>query len=347
MAKRNASKSNPRLIDRGDFYQYGRYSLELSGPAMGTYYVEIRGPDGYHESTTGLSEEEALRSAVQMVDELARDTNPKRCPPGKVAIDRKGYTRKAYTDKRGRKVKATKVPRSEFCAPDQGRPGKTSFGAESGPRKGTRPLITKERKLGGPGYAKKSAAERHRLLERCVQRDGYRSCLGRLQVMLLSTELKPATRKTLGADKEWLKKKHGGPGSFGPRRKRGRSKNPEVYYAQIIGVMEAEGILVQLDEEELAALEELAQEEQSMSSNPHGGDWRLTIGSKRGIESTSDWPTKAQAEEVGEETIDGMGAAGFRDAWYEVKYVGAGKKSVNYHENPEQVARRLAAGQTR
>lgn len=156
-----------------------------------------------------------------------RVANPAACGRGKVRIQRKAYTRKAYTDKRGRKVGKTRVPASSFCIEDQGRPGVRSFGAKQGKRKGTKPLIQKEGKLGGPGYTKKPVATRHRLLAKCVKRDGYKSCLGRLQAVLLSSELKPATRRTWEADKAWLVKTYGGPGSVGPRRKR-RKNNPEA-----------------------------------------------------------------------------------------------------------------------
>lgn len=156
----------------------------------------------------------------------ARKRNHKSCGKGKIKIDRKAYTRKGYTDKRGRKVKATKVPRASYCVADRGRPGVSSFGAEQGRRKGTKPLIQKEGKLGGPGYTKKPVATRRKLLSRCVKRDGYKSCLGRLQAVLLSTELKPAMRRTWEADKAWLVKTYGGKGSVGPR-KRSRKRNPE------------------------------------------------------------------------------------------------------------------------
>ncbi len=137
---------------------------------------------------------------------LMEEDNPK------ITIHRKGYT-----TKRGTYVKPTR-----FKIEDPGRPGVRSFGAKSATgkyaaRRKMKPLITHEGSLGGPGYTKRSVAARHRLLSKCVTEWGYRSCLGKIQVQLLSTALKPATRRVWAADKKWLMSKYGGPGSFGPR----------------------------------------------------------------------------------------------------------------------------------
>lgn len=162
--------------------------------------------------------------------------NPGGCGRGEIPIDRKGYTRRAHTRQDGTRVAATRVPRTTYCAPDRGRPGVTSFGAESGKRKGTKPLIQREGKLGGPGYTTKPQAERHKLLERCQKKYGYRSCLGSLQVLLNSSEIKGRTRQTLSADKKWLVGKYGG-----------RKSNPDLEADEL----EPEGLAVivaELDE---------------------------------------------------------------------------------------------------
>lgn len=151
----------------------------------------------------GWSDQDVLIEAAR----LGPDDNPAKCARGQNRIARKAYTRKD----------GTRVPKTTFCADDQGRPGVRSFGAKQGLRKGTKPLIQQKGKLGGAGYTKKSERARHQLLEQCVKRDGYRSCLGRLQVLMMSTAIKGKTRKTLDADKRWLMKKHGGSGSFGAR----------------------------------------------------------------------------------------------------------------------------------
>lgn len=137
------------------------------------------------------------------------------CPPGEVLITRKAYTRKD----------GTRVAKSRFCAEDRGRPGVRSFGAKSAKgkyadRRDMEPLITREGKLGGPGYTKRPAAERHEILRECVEVYGYRSCLGSLQVMLIGDAQRGRARQVFAEDKDWLVRTFGGAGSFGPRTER-------------------------------------------------------------------------------------------------------------------------------
>jgi hypothetical protein len=162
-----------------------------------------------------------------------RGQNPMR---GKrVPISRKGYCVKPteyfrdgkLIEREGYCVKPTK-----YYVEDKGTPGIRSFGAKSGARsrgkidpktgKPYKPLISREGKLGGPGYTSKPAKKRHKILEACVDEYGYRSCLGSVMVLLKNSEISAKVRKTLTSDKEWLMKKYGGPGSFGPR-----SGNPD------------------------------------------------------------------------------------------------------------------------
>lgn len=168
------------------------------------------------------------------------EDNP-RCGAGEIKIDRKGYTRKGYkrkgyTRKDGTRVKASKVgksrvPRSKFCVKDQGKPGRTSRGAEKGPHAKEKPWIEEEGSLGGPGYTKKSTKARHAILDRCVGRESYRQCLGKIMVLLRSSELHASTRKKLQADKSYLVKKYGGPGSFGPRKRNAEAtERVWIYY---------------------------------------------------------------------------------------------------------------------
>jgi len=112
--------------------------------------------------------------------------------------------RKAYTRKDGTRVKAT-----SFYIKDPGTPGRRARGSKAGPFKGTKPWITREGKLGGPGYTTKAASTRHGLLGRSVSKYGYRSTLGSVQVLLRDTEISPAKRRKLMADKAWLKRKYG------------------------------------------------------------------------------------------------------------------------------------------
>lgn len=137
---------------------------------------------------------------------MARRKNKAKCAPGEVLINRDAYTRSD-----GVRVGAT-----EYCTEDQGKPGITSRGAKGGPYAGEKPWITREGKLGGSGYTKKPAKTRHAILNRCVEEYGYRSCLGSLEVLLRSEEIKGKTRKVINDDVKWLKGQYGGEGSFGP-----------------------------------------------------------------------------------------------------------------------------------
>ena len=164
----------------------------------------------------------------------------------RIRVDRKGYCVEPTSYYRDGKL----VERSGYCVEptsftieDPGRPGRRTRGAKAGPYsrnkidpetgKPYQPWIKREGKLGGPGYTKKSQKDRRAILEACVGEYGYRSCLGSLQVVLRSSELEAKTRKRLTADKDWLVKKFGGPGSFGPRS--GNPMNEEKKYLGTIG----------------------------------------------------------------------------------------------------------------
>lgn len=142
----------------------------------------------------------------------------KKCKKGQ--IRRKAYKRKAYTREDGTRVKATKV--ASDCIKDRGKPGRG---------KDIVPDI-KEGSLGGPGYTTKSTTARRRILSSCVRKEDYASCLGKLQYLLLvgAREWSKTKLGKVEADKKWLMKKYGGPGSVGPRRnpkkkRRGKRRN--------------------------------------------------------------------------------------------------------------------------
>ena len=138
-----------------------------------------------------------------------------------ITVQRKGYYRKAYTRADGTRVKGAWVPATTFKIKNVGSKGVRSRGAKQGSfskKKGYKPWITREGKLGGPGYFSKSAAQRHKILNQCVKGYGYRSCLGSLMVLNRSSTLKSKYGRTINADKNYLKGKYGGPGSFGPRK---------------------------------------------------------------------------------------------------------------------------------
>ncbi len=133
----------------------------------------------------------------------------------KILIKRKGYWRKDPKTGRRKWVK----PRS-FYQKDPGKPGRRARGAKAGPYKDDPKWIKRKGKLGGPGYTKRSRDTRRRLLGRSVKKWGYRSTLGSIMVLLRSTEISGRDRNTLDADKDWLKERYGGPGSFGKPKKR-------------------------------------------------------------------------------------------------------------------------------
>ena len=133
-----------------------------------------------------------------------RRRNPVSCDEGEIPVRRRAYKRRD-----GTRVRAT-----EYCAPDRGKPGRG------------KKLFTIKRRgdLGGPGYLDKKDKERQKLLDKSVKKYGYRSTLGKihaLEILGKNTYTKKQLQK-LKKDRTYLRKKYGGPGSFGPR------KNPEV-----------------------------------------------------------------------------------------------------------------------
>jgi hypothetical protein len=135
----------------------------------------------------------------------------------KIRIVRKSYVRKAYTRSDGVRVKRARVPKTSFLIDDPGKVGRRARGAKAGPYKGQKAWIRREGKIGGPGYTTRSATDRHRDLNRAVGKYGYRSTLGSLQVLLRSTTISREKKNRIARDKEWLKSKYGGSGSFGGR----------------------------------------------------------------------------------------------------------------------------------
>jgi len=77
--------------------------------------------------------------------------------------------------------------------------------------------ITRPGKLGGSGYMKKSTVERHALLDDCVDKWGYRSCLGSIEVLKRNRQVYGDHKALLDADSDYLQRTYGGIGSFGSR----------------------------------------------------------------------------------------------------------------------------------
>lgn len=182
----------------------------------------------YADDTGGGSFTEAFRTAAHRTGEGV-ERNPA-CGRGEIKVQRKGYKKHAYTTKKGTHVSATRVPPTTFCAEDRGKPGRTSRGAKAGPHSGEAKWIQRKGKLGGAGYTEKSAASRHKILDACVKKYGYRSCLGSIMVLERDSEISSKAKAALKADRAYLERKYGGPGSFGPR------KNPEMSVPDVLAL---------------------------------------------------------------------------------------------------------------
>jgi hypothetical protein len=111
------------------------------------------------------------------------------------------YRRKSYTRSDGTRVKSSVVH-----AKGSGR----SRGRKTGGRfKSKKSWITREGKLGGSGFLSKSASVQHKLLDKCVKKYGYRSCLGSVMVLNRNKTIKAKYGKKLKALMEYLKKQYG------------------------------------------------------------------------------------------------------------------------------------------
>ena len=134
-----------------------------------------------------------------------------------IIVKRRGYRRKD-----GTYVKATTY-KIESRGLSRGRKtGKYSI------KKGYKPWITREGKLGGKGYLSKSSSVQQRLLDRCVKEYGYRSCLGSIMVLNRSRKLKKKYGAKLDKLKNYLKMKYGGVGSFGKRKTVSRKRSTSM-----------------------------------------------------------------------------------------------------------------------
>lgn len=128
----------------------------------------------------------------------------------KLTVHRKAYHRKAYTARKNGKtykVRASRVPASTYKTTDRGKPGRN--------RGHYKPL--KEGTLGGKGFFSKSATARHRRELQDVKKYGYKSTQGKLSQEIRFHPSNAVVMKAK-ADKRYLAKTVGGPGSYGPRR---------------------------------------------------------------------------------------------------------------------------------
>lgn len=112
--------------------------------------------------------------------------------------------RKSYTRKDGVHVRAT-----SYCQKDRGTVGKQSRGSKDGPHSKDAKWIQRAGKLQGKGYLSKTAAERHKILDKCVAKWGYASCRGSVQVLNRNSAVKAKHGAKISADVAYLVKKFG------------------------------------------------------------------------------------------------------------------------------------------
>jgi hypothetical protein len=147
----------------------------------------------------------------------------KGCASGEIKIERKGYTTR----------RGTRVPPTEFCIKDRGRPGRTSRGAEKGPyseAKGFEPWIQEEGSL-GKGFLTKMSFEKQKAAvnrafgrEKKEHRDNYeaayRSTLGKIMVFNRSTELRRKYGKKIDKIRDWFVDEYGAESKRWPQEAR-------------------------------------------------------------------------------------------------------------------------------
>jgi len=122
-------------------------------------------------------------------------------------MDFKCYVRRGFTRADGTPVRQTRV-----CQSDPEGRGFVS--------KEHKPWIKREGKLGGPGYLSLDAGEREQILDHCVKKFGYPSCLGSIQALERSRAIVAQHGKALATDRAYLVQQYGGEGSRGPRVER-------------------------------------------------------------------------------------------------------------------------------
>lgn len=169
----------------------------------------------------------------------AKRGRPKRGRPKqakKITIRRSAYIRGSYKRKghyrtyNGKRVyiKPTVVRKSYVPA--------TSY-TRAGPRTTHKPnWIRRKGKLGGRGFATKPVTVRHRLLDDCVHKYNYRSCLGSVRVLEIHKKYKnsPRVAANLLESRTYLKNSYGGKGSFGPRKPRGKKNGTRKPRGKIV-----------------------------------------------------------------------------------------------------------------
>lgn len=224
------SKSNGDRHDRVLARQYELIDLSDEALAKKLTPDEWNALANYADGLQGgYSQGPAMLSTLSVIDLVTQNGGIK--PRGrkllamrkanpKLRVTRDAHKRKGFTKADGTKVPPTKVAKSTFLTTDQGKPGRTSHGAKGGThskRHGYRPWITAEGELGQGFLTTMSSADRKRSLDNAVRQHGYRTVLGKISALQRSTVLQQKYGDALDEAHEYLVKKHGGPGSFGPQ----------------------------------------------------------------------------------------------------------------------------------
>jgi hypothetical protein len=75
--------------------------------------------------------------------------------------------------------------------------------------KQVKPWITRSGKLGGPGFLSKPSTVQYKLLDNCVKKYGYKSCLGSVIVLMRNQKIYKHYKTELMELKNYLKYKYG------------------------------------------------------------------------------------------------------------------------------------------
>lgn len=111
--------------------------------------------------------------------------------------------RKAYWRRLPHSIKKVRVQASTYHISTEGR----SRGRKGS---GTKPWIQRKGKLGGAGFLSKAPPMQKVLLDQCVRKYGYRSCLGSIMVLQRSELLEARYGRKLAELKQYILSKYGG-----------------------------------------------------------------------------------------------------------------------------------------
>lgn len=122
--------------------------------------------------------------------------------PRHLTVRRKPHHRRGYYTKSGKYVPPTQVRGSKpFQIEDRGKPGRTPEEDQ---------WFESERKLNYAGqqwHAKSAPAKRRRILNKLVERDGYRAVVNRLNALANVTTY-ASVRRAAHEDMDYLKRKY-------------------------------------------------------------------------------------------------------------------------------------------